>query len=170
MNMRDIINILKENLTEGDVVKFPGNPNKKTFPLGANIYELPPTPDKMDEFTWAYIECLLMTETPYSHDDDDSTFFDNNFNETNINVQELKGIISDCHDFETKNAKTLAAAYQTGYTKSQAGHDFALTRNRHGAGFWDRGLGKAGDELTRAAHSYGECGLYLGDDGVIYTG
>jgi hypothetical protein len=27
----------------------------------------------------------------------------------------------------------------------QVGHDFWLTRNRHGAGFWDRGYGKLGD-------------------------
>ncbi len=36
------------------------------------------------------------------------------------------------------------------------GHDFALTRNHHGAGFWDRGMGKLGDILTTAAQSYGE--------------
>jgi len=36
------------------------------------------------------------------------------------------------------------------------GHDLALTRNRHGAGFWDRGLpGDAGEVLTDWAHSLG---------------
>jgi hypothetical protein len=29
----------------------------------------------------------------------------------------------------------------------QAGIDFWLTRNRHGAGYWDRGLGITGDKL-----------------------
>lgn len=32
-----------------------------------------------------------------------------------------------------------------------AGHDFALTANGHGAGFWDRGLDELGDQLTAAA-------------------
>lgn len=32
-----------------------------------------------------------------------------------------------------------------------AGHDFALTANCHGVGFWDRGLGELGDVLTAKA-------------------
>jgi hypothetical protein len=36
-----------------------------------------------------------------------------------------------------------------------AGHDFWLTRNGHGAGFWDRGMGMLGDELTAACKPYG---------------
>lgn len=35
----------------------------------------------------------------------------------------------------------------------QFGHDLALTRNGHGTGFWDRGLGEAGDVLTDWAES-----------------
>lgn len=38
----------------------------------------------------------------------------------------------------------------------QVGHDFWLTRCRHGAGFWDHGLGELGDRLTKVAQSYGE--------------
>jgi len=49
----------------------------------------------------------------------------------------------------------------------QVGHDFCLTRNRHGAGFWDRGLGTRGDVLTKAAHAYGEVSL---DHGVTGAG
>ena len=52
----------------------------------------------------------------------------------------------------------------------QIGHDFWLTRNRHGAGFWDRGLGDVGDRLTKAAHAFGESDLYVGDDGNLYVG
>lgn len=48
------------------------------------------------------------------------------------------------------------------------GHDFWLTRNRHGAGFWDRGLDVLGDRLTAAAHAYGEASLMLGDDGKVH--
>jgi hypothetical protein len=35
------------------------------------------------------------------------------------------------------------------------GHDLLLTRNGHGAGFWDRGLGELGDRLSEAARVYG---------------
>jgi hypothetical protein len=49
------------------------------------------------------------------------------------------------------------------------GHDFWLTRNRHGAGFWDRGLGALGDRLTELAHAAGESDLYVGDDGQVWV-
>lgn len=45
----------------------------------------------------------------------------------------------------------------------QFAHDFWLTRNRHGAGFWDRGLGELGELLTDLSHSMGECELYLNE-------
>lgn len=41
-------------------------------------------------------------------------------------------------------------------TPERLGIDFWLTRNRHGAGFWDRGLGAVGQRLTDAANAYGE--------------
>lgn len=54
--------------------------------------------------------------------------------------------------------------------EEKSGHDFLLTRNRHGAGYWDRGLGEIGRKLTEAAHTFGSCDLYVGDDGEIYVG
>lgn len=44
----------------------------------------------------------------------------------------------------------------------QFGHDLALTRNGHGAGFWDRGLGEAGDVLTSWAKSLGTLHIFHG--------
>lgn len=52
---------------------------------------------------------------------------------------------------------------------AQAGHDFLLTRDHHGAGFWDRGLGDRGDRLTKASHPYGDSGFYVGDDGQVHV-
>ncbi len=46
-------------------------------------------------------------------------------------------------------------------------HDFWLTRNGHGAGFWD-GDYLEGDKLTALAESYGGSDLYVGDDGKLY--
>lgn len=51
----------------------------------------------------------------------------------------------------------------------QFGHDFWLTRNHHGAGFWDGSYPELdGESLTHAAHAAGERDLYVGDDGQIY--
>ena len=46
----------------------------------------------------------------------------------------------------------------------QFGMDFYLTREGHGAGFWDRGLGLLGDYLTTIAKYHGSADL-LTDDG-----
>lgn len=51
---------------------------------------------------------------------------------------------------------------------SNAMHDFLLTRNRHGAGFWDRGLGELGERLSEAAKAWGSVDAYEGDDGLVY--
>ena len=72
----------------------------------------------------------------------------------------------DCVDFQRDNRADLA---ETGALDYQNGIDFWLTRNRHGAGFWDRGYGPVGDRLTEAAHVFGEVDLYVGDDGLIYS-
>lgn len=45
-------------------------------------------------------------------------------------------------------------------TAEQLGHDFSLTRNHHGAGFWDRGLEELGAWLTRVAQSMGSSVIY----------
>lgn len=51
----------------------------------------------------------------------------------------------------------------------QVGHDLCLTRNGHGAGFWDRGLGELGERLSVHARAIGESTLYVGDDGKLYV-
>lgn len=51
-----------------------------------------------------------------------------------------------------------------------AAHDFILTRNGHGAGFWDGDWQQPwGDQLTALCRSFGEIGCYLGDDGLVYA-
>lgn len=47
------------------------------------------------------------------------------------------------------------------YDAGDIGHNLWLTRNRHGAGFWDRGWGADGDGMTRIAHSLGEIDPYV---------
>lgn len=52
----------------------------------------------------------------------------------------------------------------------QIGHDIWLTRNRHGAGFWDRNtLSKEYQiALTDTARKLGECSIYIGDNNELY--
>jgi hypothetical protein len=53
------------------------------------------------------------------------------------------------------------------YSWDQFGHDLWFTRNGHGVGFWDRGLGQLGDTLTDHAHAMGSVDTYATDDGEL---
>ena len=68
--------------------------------------------------------------------------------------------LTDADNFLRQNLATLHSVGDM----SQHGHDFALTRNHHGAGFWDRGYGDVGDALTEAAHAFGTADVYLDND------
>lgn len=124
--------------------------------------------DSMDDFTSAYIECALWTSNAEDKDGNPSEPMDENFGPEDIAVDSLKRIISDCKEFQEENEIELIEAYEFyGPTsdganpQERAGHDFWLTRNGHGAGYWDRGLGAVGDALTKASKEYGDIGLYL---------
>ena len=58
----------------------------------------------------------------------------------------------------------LQYALATGDTWQFFGHDFFLTRNGHGAGFWDRGLGELGEKLSEHARAYGSRDLFFNDE------
>ena len=82
-----------------------------------------------------------------------------------IDDDSLQMMYSDYKGFLETNQKLLT---ESGLTMAQIGHDFGLTRNKQGTGFWDRELGSIGDKLTSVAEQYDECELYKGDDGKIY--
>lgn len=126
--------------------------------------------ETLDVFTEAYIECMLFTDDT-SLRSDGSDWRDYPLTVRDINQESLSKIREACRDFVTANEHLLlgAIALRTGYAWPQAGHDFWLTRNRHGAGYWDRGLGEVGAKLTDAAHACGEMYVYRGGDGKIYV-
>lgn len=118
----------------------------------------------IDAFTRGCIECALWAIN------DESTApggepMDKNYNWAHIADESLAKIIADCANFQNSQKGLLALAGN----ESQNGHDFFLTRNHHGSGFWDRGYeGDTGEKLTNAAHDAGGMDLYIGDDGKIY--
>ena len=68
-------------------------------------------------------------------------------------------------DWFMENHQTLLLATDESYTWEHVGHDFWLTSQGHGAGFWDRGLGEVGDTLTDSVSGHSDIvGLYLNDE------
>jgi len=49
----------------------------------------------------------------------------------------------------------------------QLEHDFILTVNGHGAGFWD-GDWESGDDLTEICERFRKLEVYKGDDNLLY--
>ncbi len=115
----------------------------------------------MRNFVTAYKECLL-----WSSLDDNGFPLDDAHDFDDFAPEALAQIESDCADF-LSDPRTLELCEK--YGMEQSGHDFWLTRNRHGAGFWDRGYPKTdADYLTERSHGYGGRDPYIGDDGRIY--
>jgi hypothetical protein len=122
---------------------------------------------ELQAFVKAYIEAALIAST-----DDDCEPLDASFGFTDLPAETIAALTKDCHIFakDTSVAHWLAIAIDIdGYSVARAGHDFWLTRNGHGAGYWDRDLGDVGEKLTDCAHVYGERYLYVGDDGKVYV-
>lgn len=114
---------------------------------------------KLDAFTQQYIETALWSST-----EEDGTPLDKSYDIHDISEATLKGMIEDAKAFQGENWDDIKS------DPGRAGHDFWLTRNRHGAGFWDGDWPKAAaNRLTRNSHACGEVTLYVGDDGLVYA-
>lgn len=139
------------------------------------------TDSDMGEMVDAYVECAVWAGTDWSRcdrydDDDHGTCTEecvengnpaplaDNYGADDVAPAALESIREDCQAFYDHNAADLAD-----WSPGQAGHDFYLTRNGHGAGFWDRGAGAAGDRLADAARVYGtsELNPFYAEDGQL---
>jgi hypothetical protein len=121
------------------------------------------TPAELDRFHRAYIECALWSSV--NHDD----ALGESLEGYELATVTHNDMLNTCRLWTDANIELLdAACERDGYTIERAGHDFWLTQNHHGAGFWDRGLGDIGARLTDAAHLEGSVDLYVGDDGEVY--
>lgn len=117
----------------------------------------------LDEFTAAYLECAewaggIEDEPEYVKAD-----------EIEWAPEAVERAIHECAAFQYQNVAALAA-YSEPRSLAHAGHDFFLTRNGHGTGFWDRDDVPewARKALTAAAKATGEVNVYFGDDGKLY--
>ena len=121
----------------------------------------------MDNFGQAYIECALWSSTDDAGDPLDSS----KHADTELSPETIARFKADCERFQSDYVRVLNEFdYCSGdFDDRQIAHDFWLTRNGHGAGFWDGDYPEAlGEALAKLAKSYGECDLYIGDDGLLY--
>ena len=105
------------------------------------------------------IETLLWSEC-----DDDGNPLDKNYEVEDISEETCDKLRKDCDNFVEANKVMLK---ESGLSDELIGHNFVLSRNGHGAGFFDAGCPHA-DELQRATKPYGTFGFYIGDDEKLY--
>lgn len=112
-------------------------------------------PRDFREFRDAYREAIVFTDCQYEEDEGYGAAFSADMEER---------IEADCRAF--CNAHHLLFK-PCGARK--AGHDFWLTRNGHGAGFWDGGWPEPQSSvLDDASESFGVVVVEKGDDGLLH--
>jgi hypothetical protein len=120
---------------------------------------------KIDDVYAGYIECALWS----SLDDDGDNLDDQKYDLYEIEVLSLIRMKSDCDKFVEQAMPILTE--RTISDDELIGHDFWLTRNGHGAGFWDTperwGGQENADRLSDIAKEFGECDI-TPDGGVFY--
>lgn len=108
----------------------------------------------MDRFTRAYLECALWAAL-----DDDGRPLAGTV--ADFTASAVAAAEADCLDFQAHLADIIKGR------EEQAGQDFFLTRNRHGAGFWDGDWPEAaGRLLTESAHVYGTQDVIVTEEGL----
>lgn len=128
-----------------------------------DIADYLPTPHLT--LTQSDVATAYKTAALWSSTDDDGNSLDSSFTPDDISEESNAEIAREVVEFwEAAKSEGLV----DGVSPEQFGHDFYLTRTGHGAGFWDRGRGDAGDRLTEMAHAYREKTPIEGDDGKIY--
>lgn len=121
----------------------------------------------LGDFFGAYVEAALSSSTDNSTPSGGYPL-DKNYSKSDIHPDTLAKMRADCESFY--NANEIPEYDHREYSDDEmAGHDFWLTRNRSGSGFWDGDIDEEnGKVLTDAAHTFGEYNLYVGDDNLIH--
>lgn len=122
---------------------------------------------RYDEFIGAYLEAALWSST-----NEEGEPLDENYSTGDFAPETESRLVNDARTFFQMNRSSIEADDSSDIRRhgryALAGHDFWLTQNGHGSGFWDGGWPQFGDLLTKSAKSFGQVDLYVGDDGLIH--
>jgi hypothetical protein len=126
----------------------------------------------LDRFTRAYITAALWSSNDESTPQGGEPM-DSNYSIEDIAQPTLDAMIADCEAFQSSFFELFTdenCKYHGCSPVEYAGHDFWLTRNGHGCGFWDGDwVEPIATQLTAACKQYSEINLYIGDDGKVWA-
>jgi len=119
--------------------------------------------DDNEKFFDSYVQTALWSTNDYSTPEGGEPL-DKNYGPEDLTPEAEKTMRADAKKFLQENRADI------GDRVDYAGHDFWLTRNGHGAGFWDGDWPEpAATRLTKAAEKFGEQWIYVGDDGKLHV-
>ena len=113
----------------------------------------------MDNNLKQYIQTAL-----WSSIDEDGESLDDRFSEADLSDEAKVRAENDWMSFLKQSGDLVE-----GLDLTDVAHDFWLTRNGHGAGFWDGDYEQElGKNLTKLAHTFSKVTLYVGNDGKLH--
>ena len=130
-----------------------------------HTHESKMSPINYDNALLEYIETALWSSPDTSESEEE--YLDGKYSIDDIDKDTLESLAKELKEFINKYY-SLVSKEDKDKGISEFVHNFWLTRNGHGAGFWD-GDYKNGEALSSAAEKYGPLYLYVGDDGKIYS-
>ncbi len=111
-----------------------------------------PTAANINEMLNHYITAALWSST----DENTGHPMDRDYGPSDLTAAAKAKMKADVAKFLKANFADVDGRFK------KAGHDFWLTRNGHGAGFWDGDWPEdAGERLTKASKKFGEQSLYV---------
>jgi len=135
-------------------------PMTRTVKAGEGLEESELSPDVR-----SYLETVLWSSNDES-DEAGGEPLDKNYDVTDFSAEAVTKAKADVNSFFMK-----AGDLVTDFDSTSVAHNFWLTRNGHGAGFWDTPENWGGEEnakkLTDLAKKFGELNVYISDDGEL---
>jgi hypothetical protein len=129
--------------------------------------------DILVEMVQAYVTTALWSSNDNSNDQGGEPL-DSNYSYDDMDPKSLANMTADCKAFIEAVRQELPFVLDEA-DPTDLGHDFWLTRNGHGCGFWDgdydwldRDGIEVGHALTRITRRFGGSDLEVGDDGKVY--
>lgn len=119
---------------------------------------------KLDAFALAYVDAALSSTMDGSDENTGGAPLDRNYGYDDLAEETVTRICNDCRAFADFNRDFWDAR-----DTELVARLFWYARNGHGRTFNDGDFDdQTGQQLQAAAKAFGECNLYVGDDGIIY--
>lgn len=137
--------------------------------MNAPVVKLNPKIPAACAQVWVGYATAALWSSSDSHDPTGGEYLDENYGVGDIHPDSAADHRQQCESFVSANWSALTwAVSRPGYSWEHVGQDLWLTRNGHGAGFWDRGLGSYGLRLTDAAKACGSSDPWVDKAGKVH--